>query len=96
MHLSGEYYIDLTTASYHDMFFSLVSDSVFRVYAEPSIIDIDLWLYRINDDDSMDLIDWAITFNKEETMYLILEGGTQANPAQYRLRFRLGKFSLVN
>jgi hypothetical protein len=53
MDLSGEFYIDTRTMM-HETQFSLSQESVFRIYAGPHKIDVDLWLFSLHEDGTID------------------------------------------
>lgn len=83
MHIQAEYYIDVDHSS-HEITFSLTQESVFRLYAEPHWVDVDVWLYRI-DGTRQTVIDYAIKWNEEEVIFRTLPGGNPA--AKYKLKF---------
>lgn len=88
VHLSDAYFIDLVNYR-TEIYFSLQQNSVFRVYVEPHWVDVDLWLYALKDDGTIDrYIDNEIAYNTEEVIYKTLEGQSGAYPKKYMLRLR--------
>jgi len=81
MHLQGDYYIDVNHYG-HDMFFRIEEESYFRVYTEPHEVDIDLWLFKEQDNGRSDVVAYSIAYNDEETLFRKLPAGN------YRLNFQ--------
>eukprot|EP00727_Mastigamoeba_balamuthi_P010232 m51a1_g5831 hypothetical protein (3543) ;mRNA; r:256928-268386 len=89
VHLSGEFHAELSSA-YTDVKFALAEQSVFRAYIEPHRVDVDLWLYEADAVTGLPtkVVDYRISFYGDESLYLVLPGGTAANPARYVMRLR--------
>eukprot|EP01091_Cochliopodium_minus_P008899 TRINITY_DN2090_c0_g1_i1.p1 TRINITY_DN2090_c0_g1~~TRINITY_DN2090_c0_g1_i1.p1 ORF type:complete len:3438 (-),score=854.08 TRINITY_DN2090_c0_g1_i1:40-10353(-) len=89
LHIFDDYYIDYQHYK-HDIFFSLSKDSLIRIYIEPHVIDIDLWLYQLREDNTIaSVIYMGIGINGEETLYKILSGKTSLNTnSKYQITLR--------
>eukprot|EP01105_Mastigella_eilhardi_P007211 TRINITY_DN18721_c0_g1_i1.p1 TRINITY_DN18721_c0_g1~~TRINITY_DN18721_c0_g1_i1.p1 ORF type:complete len:3503 (-),score=850.93 TRINITY_DN18721_c0_g1_i1:100-10434(-) len=87
MHVAGDFFMD--ASGYHNTYFSLTQSTAFRIYCEPHDIDIDLWLFTVDDSGVvLDVVDYRVSFNSEETIYRVLPGGTTGAPLRYMLKFR--------
>ncbi|PRP79088.1 hypothetical protein PROFUN_13150 [Planoprotostelium fungivorum] len=88
VHLSEDFYLD-HVHGVHEMTFSLERESVFRILAEPHKLDIDIWLYKIDDQGNTVYLDALLSLEGvEEVMYKTLPGGTPNKPAKYLLKFQ--------
>lgn len=88
MHIQGNYYIDTDNLK-HETTFTLYDNSLLRLYVEPHWIDVDLWLYSLKDDGTIDrLIDNGIAIYREEVIFRTLNGSAGAHPNKYLMRFR--------
>lgn len=88
VHLADSYYIDLDNGG-HDMEFSLAEDSAVRFYTAPHWIDIDFWLWALNDDGSrQELVNFGIAINTEEIIYEVLRGRSKHTPQRYLFSLR--------
>eukprot|EP01114_Cavostelium_apophysatum_P014626 TRINITY_DN383_c0_g1_i1.p1 TRINITY_DN383_c0_g1~~TRINITY_DN383_c0_g1_i1.p1 ORF type:complete len:3487 (+),score=923.94 TRINITY_DN383_c0_g1_i1:225-10685(+) len=85
-HLQGDYYVDIDNLQ-HEIAFSLSQNSVFRAYAEPHAVDIDLWLYLINPDGTRKSIDSGVAIYTEEVIFQELTGNS-TTPTNYVLKVR--------
>lgn len=86
VHLQGNYFIDVDNL-FHETQFSLTQDSVFRLYVEPSWVDIDIWLYRLRNDGTRETLANGISIYDEEVIYKKLTGNTDS-PTAYIIKFR--------
>jgi hypothetical protein len=88
VHLSDDYFIDYVNLK-HETYFSLQNNSYLRVYLEPHKIDIDVWLYSVDEDgNTVKAIDYGITTGQEEIIFKLLNGTAGEHPNRYMLRFR--------
>eukprot|EP01133_Synstelium_polycarpum_P007915 gene7915-9294_t len=83
MHIQDNYYIDIDTGSAQTTF-TLSTPSVIRVYSEPHKVDIDLWLYLLNPDLSINsLISRSLSFGHEESILQTLQPGLYSMVFKY-------------
>lgn len=88
--LQGYFYIDVAHQE-HSMYFKLAEDSLFRIYAQPHWVDIDLWLYRIGKTKTETIANGGLSIGKEESLSLRLN--KTLSDDSYLLKFRYFVFS---
>lgn len=62
VHVSGTFFIDYKSSRTHNITFDLKSTSHVRFYVAPHAIDIDIFLYRLNESISFKVYHSAISF----------------------------------
>jgi len=84
--LSGFYYIDVKHRR-DDINFALVQDSLIRIYVEPHVVDIDLWLGIVDSTGRVQNINHQLSLGGEESIFMYLDGSS-TKPIQYQLTLR--------
>jgi len=84
--LSGFYYIDVKHRR-DDIDFELTQDSLIRIYVEPHLVDIDLWLGIVDSTGRVLNINHQLSLGGEESIFMYLEGSS-LKPMQYRFTMR--------
>jgi len=81
-HIQGNsFYIDQKHRT-HDIDFQIEQKSYFRIYIEPHVVDIDIYLYKL-EDSKKHVIDRGVSFNQEESIFATLETGNYSIRFQY-------------
>eukprot|EP00004_Rigifila_ramosa_P027827 TRINITY_DN919_c1_g2_i1.p1 TRINITY_DN919_c1_g2~~TRINITY_DN919_c1_g2_i1.p1 ORF type:complete len:3576 (-),score=880.41 TRINITY_DN919_c1_g2_i1:53-9331(-) len=75
LHIQGFYYLDHLHTR-HTITFTLSTErSAFRVYVAKHSLDIDIWLYSVNQDGALTTIDRSISMSSEEVIFQVLPVG---------------------